>query len=500
MNVTGVGLSAAMSIRTVLEMRRQLDDLQRQLGTGKKSVDYAGLGLDRGLTIGLRAQLSAFAGYQQTIAQVGVRLDLMQTALDQFGTVTTSAKNAVLQSRFALNGGTSTQAQADTRTLLDQAVALLNTAADNRYLFAGRNVDRPPVETVEHILNGEGMRAGFAQVAAERRLADLGANGLGRLVVGAPSATAVSLTEDAVSPFGFKLAGVQSQLTGATVSGPAGTPAALTIDLGATNPNDGDTVRFSFTLPDGTSRELVLTATNSPTPAPDQFAIGATSDVTAANLGVALTQALGTLAATELVAASAVAAGNDFFDTDAANPPRRVAGPPFDSATALVAGTAADTVFWYVGDDGTDDPRGTAVARADQSLSVSYGVRASERALRRTVQSLAVFSVATFSAGDPNAEARYAALQQRVGAALVGPANEQKISDIQGELAGAQVALNAAKDRHRQTASALEGLLQGAEGVSTEEVAAKILALQTSLQGTLQTTAMLLRTNLLEYL
>ena len=91
-------------------------------------------------------------------------------------------------------------------------------------------------------------------------------------------------------------------------------------------------------------------------------------------------------------------------------------------------------------------------------------------------------------------------MQQRLGAALVGTPTEQKITDIQGELAGAQVALGAAKDRHQQTISTLQTLLQGVEGAPPEEVAAQILALQTSLQATLQTTAMLLQTNLLKYL
>jgi flagellin-like hook-associated protein FlgL len=61
-------------------------------------------------------------------------------------------------------------------------------------------------------------------------------------------------------------------------------------------------------------------------------------------------------------------------------------------------------------------------------------------------------------------------------------------------------ALQSTKERHQQTETALQQLLQKVEGAPTEEVAAKILALQTNLQATLQTTAMLLRTNLLEYL
>ena len=54
-------------------MRTQLGDLQRQLGTGKKSTTYAGLGIDRGLAVGLRSRLSAMASYGETVTQVGVR-------------------------------------------------------------------------------------------------------------------------------------------------------------------------------------------------------------------------------------------------------------------------------------------------------------------------------------------------------------------------------------------------------------------------------------------
>jgi hypothetical protein len=43
-------------------------------------------------------------------------------------------------------------------------------------------------------------------------------------------------------------------------------------------------------------------------------------------------------------------------------------------------------------------------------------------------------------------------------------------------------------------------MLQGIEGISNEEVAAKILALQTTLQASLQTTAILYQTNILQYL
>ena len=284
------------------------------------------------------------------------------------------------------------------------------------------------------------------------------------------------------------------------MTGPTGSPPVLDFDLGATNPNPGETVTFSFTLPDGTTRDITLRATASATPDAGEFSIGAFSTDTATNLQAALTQSLTTFAATELTAASAIAAGNDFFDTDAANPPQRVDGPPFDTATAARDGTAADTVQWYLGDDATDDPRSTAVARADTALTVSYGVRANEHALRISIQSMAIFSAVSFTGSDPNEQAQYAALKQRIGSALQGSATEQKLSDIAGQLAGAQIALNNAKERHDQTGTTLQNLLQSVEGAPTEEVAAQILAMQTSLQATLQTTALLLRTNLLQYL
>ena len=59
MNVTGVGARSSLVVQSLGDMRTQLGDLQRQLGTGKKSTTYAGLGIDRGLAVGLRSRLSA---------------------------------------------------------------------------------------------------------------------------------------------------------------------------------------------------------------------------------------------------------------------------------------------------------------------------------------------------------------------------------------------------------------------------------------------------------
>ena len=64
MSINSVGSNAALMVQSLVSMRSQLDDLQRQLGTGKKADTYAGLGLDRGLAVGLRAQVSGIASFR----------------------------------------------------------------------------------------------------------------------------------------------------------------------------------------------------------------------------------------------------------------------------------------------------------------------------------------------------------------------------------------------------------------------------------------------------
>src|ERR1044071_8576939 len=220
MSISSLANNTPSWLLALIQQRNELTDLQRQLGTGKKSETYAGLGLDRSLAIGLRAHLSAVAGYQQTIPQLGVRLDLAQLALTQMGDIAQSAKTTVMTSQYVLDGDSVTRDQKTVRSQFDQFINLLNTKSGDRYLFSGRSVDQEPVETAAHILEGDGARAGLKQVIAERKLADLGANGLGRLTLGSPTLNSVSITEDAAPPFGFKLSAVTTNLTGATVTGP----------------------------------------------------------------------------------------------------------------------------------------------------------------------------------------------------------------------------------------------------------------------------------------
>jgi hypothetical protein len=296
---------------------------------------------------------------------------------------------------------------------------------------------------------------------------------------------------------------VTSSLTGGgTVSGPSGPPLnpnAITVDFTGGNPADGDTVKFSFNLPDGTTQDLTLTATSSATPGPNQFSIGATTGQTAINLQASLHVSVTQIADTSLYGASAMAAANDFFNVDATHPPMRVSGSPA-TATSLVAGTSSNTVTWYTGEAGSTPAIGTATAVIDQSQTVSFGIRANQQALRTAVQNFAVFATTSYAASNPDAAGQYASVTQRVSSNLDDPPGSQKITDIEAQIAAAQTSMKSAQDRHQQTSGVLQNFLQSIEGISNEQVGAQILTLQTQLQASLQTTALLSKLSLVNFI
>ncbi|WP_204320617.1 hypothetical protein, partial [Klebsiella pneumoniae] len=57
-----------------LQMKNQLVDLQRQLGSGQKSVTYGGLGSDRSLALSVQGSRAQIASYQQNISLVQTRI------------------------------------------------------------------------------------------------------------------------------------------------------------------------------------------------------------------------------------------------------------------------------------------------------------------------------------------------------------------------------------------------------------------------------------------
>lgn len=737
--------------QSVQSLKNQMGVLQTQLTTGNKSTTYAGMGVNEGFAIAARSQLSSISAFTDTMTIVNSNIGVANTVLQAMNDIGKTIQNSANSSSQTLNTAGQSIAQQTASSQLSSMLGILNTQAGDRYLFSGTAVTTPSVASMDDIMDGTTTQAGLKQVIAERKQADVGTDGLGRLVINSPTATSVEVNEDvAGSPFGLKFSSVSSSLTGGgTVTGPQGSPAGVTIDLGATNPSDGDKVSFTFNMPDGTQESIALTASSATPPPAGSFAIGVDTTATALNLKTALGQAIGTLANTSLVAASAMQAGNDFFNTSgtatgsvknnqatvpgpisgttalsgalgtnsigasfgvndtitvngtaikfvasgatgnelnvtdniqtllskidsitgtstpstvsggvisihtddaaglsvssnntaafaalgfsgtatAVTPPLRIgpntttaasgqatnqatipgpvtgatllsgaagtdslsssfglgdtitvngtpitfvaagAGPnqvnltdnmqtllsKIDAITgtttpssvsggvisihangtapltivssntaafaamgfsatgtatgvttqpsSLTSGTPANTVKWYTGNPGPiATARASATARVDASVKVEYGIQANEDAIRSQLQTLAVFSAVTTSTTNPNGAAQVSALSQRVTQALTPQTGKQSIQDIQTDLATAQATMSDATARQKQAQGMLQSIVDQTETISPDQVATQLLALQTALQASYQTTSMLSQMSLVKYL
>ncbi|MGA7972200.1 MAG: flagellar biosynthesis protein FlgL [Pseudolabrys sp.] len=494
MTISAAGSTASILTQRLVNMRSQFDDLQRQLSTGQKSDTYAGLGLDRGLTVSLNAQSAQIGSYNTTIDNVMTRINVAQNALTAIDKVSSGLGSALSQGTDSPTNGNTTQISA--QSWLQQLVGLLNTQVGDRYVFSGSATDTPSTASYDQIINGGNGRDGLTTVISERNQADLGASGHGRLTASSLGPTSqVAQDLPTGSKLGFELGSISSNLSNATVSGPSGSPPLVSVSFTG-QPSAGETVTLGLNLPDGTTTNLTLTATTNSPPGANQFTIGASPTATATNLQTALNTALGTAANTTLKAASTVQASNDFFD----NPPKRVNGSPATSATSLTTtGTSANTVIWYTGDTSSGSARASATARVDQSLTVNYGTRANEDGIRAVVQSAATRAAVTLKGG-PNDTNFISALDHRLAGNIDGSGGVQTVTDIEAELAGVQTSMQAVKANHQQTTNTLGSFLDQIQGVSNEQVGTELLSLQTRMQASMQTTARLFQTSLVNYL
>lgn len=529
MTISGVSGRTSYIGSSILDLRSQLDTLTQQLASGKVSNTYAGQGSGRSLAIALRSQISSVAAYSDTATNLNTRIGVANLSLQRLVAIGSEVKGAAVSAGSNFDNTGQTPAQKTASLDFYDSVDMLNAKSGDRYLFSGRATDTAPVTPADQIMNGDGaLKAGLKQVMAERKTADLGVNQNGRVgsAVGTSPTSVVVTEEDATpappdqgSPFGMKVTGVSTTIAGATVTQPADLPAtvppatpatpaqkSMSVDLGATNPNVGDQVKFTFTMPDGTTEDITMTASDTTPLAANSFLIGADSTATAANLNSALTTSMKTLANGPMVAASAVEAGNNFFD----QPPMRVGTTPIGSATTLVAGTADNTVMWYNGEPDTaanGSARASATSQIDTSISVQYGARADEQALRNQLQTVAVFAAFSVDPAQLNnadyaasAGAQIGALNQRVAQNLADVPGQQTIEDIEADFAGSSAAIKSATDRQTQTTAMAQTMLDGIEGVNNDEIATKILALQTALQASYQTTSTLYQMSLVKFL
>ena len=240
-----------------------------------------------------------------------------------------------------------------------------------------------------------------------------------------------------------------------------------------------------------------------------QFQIGATVAQTATNLNAAVTAALNLTAATSLKAASSSVAAQSFFGQTVASPALRVGTLPATTATTTVAGFAAGakaTQAFYNGEEQATASaanittiRNSVASRVDKGLNVGTGIQGNEPAFVKALAAFALIAVEQFNTADPNDKQRYQEVVSRAANNLGNPLT-QSVKDVQVQVATSANAVKDTQARLKQKVSQYQTLVDGAENSDTTTISAQLLALQTQLEASYQTTNILSKLTLTNYL
>ena len=127
-----------------LRTQRNVNDLQVQIASGKKTQSFSGIAENAGRLVNLKSELSQAEQFIQNITITEKRLDLMAFAMDQIEGI---ARKARTDFATALNGSEADDIQLSlmAQASLDQIVEIFNTKDDSRFLFSGGAIETKPV-------------------------------------------------------------------------------------------------------------------------------------------------------------------------------------------------------------------------------------------------------------------------------------------------------------------------------------------------------------------
>jgi flagellar hook-associated protein 3 FlgL len=432
MTVSGVGTTATQMAQQLVNLNDQLDSLTQQLSTGQKTTTYSGISSQAQLLVGLNSQLGAINSYQDSNNTVSARLAIQQSALTQFDSVTQTVQQSAMLSTYSPGPNGQTVDQTNAASQFNQLLSLLNTQGDNGYLFSGDATNQPSVASSTLIMNGTATQAGLLQVMAERNEADLGANGLGRLVIPAPSTAPAEITGSgatlasdapatvASNGITFPLAsGGTLTLTGTGTSAitfnAGDTPTTLAAEINAATPTTGVTASVN-----STTGVLVLTGPNANTP----VTIGAA----ASNATLGLPTAASTISPTNLVNPPQDLTGQSLTITVGANPPLTInfgTGPGDVSTLAglqtqlatLTGGTATVDASGNISIAATNTTDQVTVSSSPASTAATFGI---QTALANPTSGTSV-SLSEDVPGSPFGFKLASATSTLTGANLIGP-------------------------------------------------------------------------------
>ena len=466
----------------ISKMQDKFATLQVQLGTGEKASKLSEMSRDLPMSLSVRSRLSKIEGFSANIDTVNLRLSFFDTTMTRFDKIEGEARTSATQGQYGTNNINMAMLPGLSKARLDELVTLLNSDVAGRYLFGGSNTDTAPLPTTDVLLDGQAGKAGFKAVVSERKAADAGLDGRGRLQTFHTDGTnIVGLAEDGVHPFGLKVSTLSTTSGAVTVTQPTPGTAPLGNAVSVAfkpAPDDqivaGNTISIGVSLPDGTESQMTLTAISADqqTGAKDSFVIGADAAATAKNFQTALNAKLLDVGETELVAASTFAASQNFFNGPG-EPVLRVQGNPA-TATALRLGSDSDTIMWYQG----QSPAVSATGLGRLGIATTGDtVTLSEKAPVSTAHGFQISGVSASTAGittthtatDPGSVALQVAVNplpnEKVTITLTEPNGTQRevsLTAVQGKAGPGQFTIGA------NVAATAKNLAKGLEVVVTE--------------------------------
>ncbi|WP_114394021.1 flagellin [Oleisolibacter albus] len=490
-------------LRDTNQIRSQYDDLFRQLDTGKKSETLSGLGLDAGRSVGLRDMQARLNTYQKNIDLVQTRTSVADTTMNRINSIVDS-----VVSDLTLADGTLVQdpsvIKQNARNALDQIKGLLNTQVEGRYIFAGSDLDTPPVGDFDQVLlTYDSFFKQYQDAAAAPKTVQIDA--------GAPSG-AYSIT-----------------LNGVTFNSTAGAPPLDTVE-GILTDLRGKILadaRFSdFTIsidkPAGGNAENRMTITaSSGTPATAVEIKGASTAVVGPALDVdqdgnsvddvddQLERFNGTVPpAGTYVKPRYVFTGDKDKDLATLNEAmERVVFDP-DFAYKGVDQQVAGRPRLEVGNIYSSTLRyGTAptTARVDDNLDVNYGVRADASYFRRIIQGLTAVAtmdnapIADASSPEGRAERdRYLAVVSSARDTL--KQGQSDLNQAVSHLGSVRSQVDKLEEKHKSMIGVAKDGLEKAEDADAAEVSMKMKAADTQLQASYQAITTFNRLSILDFL
>lgn len=122
--------------RMLSDMRGQLQDLQRQLSSGKKSETYGGLGDKRVSALTFRNQSSVADSFKGVVELTDIRLQVMTKRTEEVSKSVDSARAVLLRQRGTGSYADLTAAKQQVQASFEQMITTFNAQHEGLFLFS----------------------------------------------------------------------------------------------------------------------------------------------------------------------------------------------------------------------------------------------------------------------------------------------------------------------------------------------------------------------------